>query len=493
VFPPTNKFQKDNHKRLVTEGFPMIVGEKKFDLNIEEILEDWEVYHAVREIIANALDEEVLTKTRPIEIKELKRNKWSIRDFGRGLKYEHLTQKEDKEKLENPNVIGKFGVGLKDALATFERHGVGVFIKSKFCDITLVRSEKHAFEDIVTLHANIVPPSDPDFVGTEVVLDRCSVDDIVKAKDLFLRFSGEGIIEDTEYGEVLEKKGDTSRIYVNGVKVAEENNFLFSYNITSLNKQIRTALNRERTNVGRTAYANRVKSILLACGEERIAQRLVDDLRGFDEGTIHDEVKWADVSAHAVKILNSLTKAVFLTPGELISAANMVDRAKKNGYEIVTIPENVKNKISGTQDFSGEMVRDLNQFGVEWHDSFEFNFIEQDSLTENERAVFKATDHIFRLIGGIPEAVREIKISTTMRLDPYSFREASGFWDSTEGRIVIKRDQLRSLINYAGTLLHEAAHAESGCSDMSTEFEDQLTSYLGLVIDALISRNCGSR
>jgi hypothetical protein len=25
---------------------------KKFDLNIEKILEDWEVYHAIREIIA---------------------------------------------------------------------------------------------------------------------------------------------------------------------------------------------------------------------------------------------------------------------------------------------------------------------------------------------------------------------------------------------------------------------------------------------------------
>ena len=29
---------------------------KEFDLNIEKILENWEVYHAVREIIANALD-----------------------------------------------------------------------------------------------------------------------------------------------------------------------------------------------------------------------------------------------------------------------------------------------------------------------------------------------------------------------------------------------------------------------------------------------------
>ena len=41
---------------------------KKFDLNIEKILEDWEMHHAIREIIANALDEQLLTKTKDVEI-----------------------------------------------------------------------------------------------------------------------------------------------------------------------------------------------------------------------------------------------------------------------------------------------------------------------------------------------------------------------------------------------------------------------------------------
>ena len=36
---------------------------RKFDLNIEKILDNWEIYHAIREIIANALDEMILTQT----------------------------------------------------------------------------------------------------------------------------------------------------------------------------------------------------------------------------------------------------------------------------------------------------------------------------------------------------------------------------------------------------------------------------------------------
>ena len=103
---------------------------KKFDLNIEKILEDWEIYHGIREVIANAIDEQVLTKTRNIEIFKDRESKWHIKDYGRGLKYEHLTQKENDEKLKNFYVIGKFGIGLKDALATFDRKGVKISLKS---------------------------------------------------------------------------------------------------------------------------------------------------------------------------------------------------------------------------------------------------------------------------------------------------------------------------------------------------------------------------
>ena len=52
---------------------------KQFDLNIEKILENWETYHAIREIIANALDEQLLTDTKDVEITK-ESNTWRIRD-----------------------------------------------------------------------------------------------------------------------------------------------------------------------------------------------------------------------------------------------------------------------------------------------------------------------------------------------------------------------------------------------------------------------------
>lgn len=455
---------------------------KKFDLNIEKILEDWEVYHAIREVIANAIDEEVLTNTKKIKIIKDKKRRWHIRDFGRGLRYEHLTQKEDEEKLKNPNVIGKFGIGLKDALATFNRKGIKVFIKSRHRDITIGKSEKHDFKDVITLHAYICPPSAPNFIGTEFILDGCTNKDIEKAKDLFLRFSGDKILEWTQYGEVLEKKKATARIYVSGVKVAEEENFIFSYNITSLTKTIRKALNRERTNVGRSAYSERVKSILLSCKSKIIAKSLVNDLKGYQDGSLHDELKWTDVSVHACKLLNSLEKVVFFTPEELMYAADMVDKAISDGCEIIPIPENIKEKIRGLRDISGNIIRDMDQFKREWNESFEFKFISEKDMTPKERKVFRMTNAILGFVGGKPREVKEIKISETMRLELHSFTEAVGLWEETRRRVIIKRDQLRSLKDYAGTLLHEIAHVKSGSLDISSKFEQHLTSLIGMII-----------
>ena len=454
---------------------------KKFDLNIEKILEDWEVHHAIREVIANAIDEQLLTKTRDIDIFKDSKGKWHIRDYGRGLKYEHLTQKEDDEKLRSPHVIGKFGIGLKDALATFDRKGVKVLIKSKHGDITLSRSQKHSFEDIITLHACISSPLDSKIVGTEFVFDDVNGEDIEKAKDLFLRFSGERVIETTDYGEVLQKKGRVARIYVNGVKVSEEENFLFSYNVTSLTRAIRKALNRERSNVGRSAYSGRVKSILLSCKDKEVAECLVNDLKDYYTGEMHDELKWIDVQEHAVKILNATERVVFFTTEELMYATNMVDEAKKSGYKIVTIPENLKQRIQGSRDISGTLIRDLGQFYSEYHESFEFKFIDPSDLTSREREIFGKTDETLNLIGGKPRKIKEIKISETMRKELVSFIERNGVWEESTGRIIIKRSELKSIEDYAGTLLHEVAHAISGTTDVSREFEDELTRLLGII------------
>jgi len=460
---------------------------KKFDLNIEKILENWETSHAIRELIANALDEQLLTKTNEVEIFK-NGNSWLIRDFGRGVQYTHLTQNENQEKLKNTSVIGKFGIGLKDALATFDRKKIRVVAKCKHSQITIAKSEKEGFKDIITLHAIIEDPIDPKFIGTEFELVGATDKDIEDAKNLFLKFSGERIIETTKQGQVVEKKGKHGNIYINGVKVAEEENFLFSYNITVMNASIKKALNRERTNVGRSAYTDSVKKILLASASKDVAEILAKDLTNINRGTAHDELTWIDVQEHSVKILNQQGKYLFVNSLEAMQHPDMIDQAKNSGHEIITIPENLKYKIQGSTDLSGNPIVDIGQFVSNYNDSFDFTIIDPDKLNEKEKAIYKLTPKIIELFGGQPKKVKSISISSTMRKDFFSEVETLGCWDEGTSSIVLSRKTLKTIADYSGTLIHELIHAKTGQDDVTRAFESSLTETIGQLCGHILDK-----
>src|SRR3954466_2592299 len=362
---------------------------RQFDLNIERVPQTWTLAPAIRELIANALDEAALTGTAEPEIAKDADGRWHIRDHGRGLRYEHLTQNENREKLANPEkVVGKFGVGLKDPLATFDRRGVGVRIRSRFGDVTTRKQSKHGFGDITTLHAIIADPSEAEMVGTDIELAGVADEDVEAAKGLFRHYAGDEVLEETEYGVVLKRPKWAARIYVNGLRVAEERNYLFSYDITSPTKALRAALNRERTNVGRSAYTDRMKAIVLAATSEAVASALAEDLSKFETGRWHDEVQLVDVGVHACQVLNASGLVIFLTPQELNAARDFVDRAKDDDYRVVVVPQNIRRKLKDAVDITGAPIVDLDTYKSRWNESFVFAFVSAADLTPDERAVF---------------------------------------------------------------------------------------------------------
>lgn len=448
-----------------------------FDLNIDTILEAWTVADALREVVANALDEQALSDTPDVEIVEVAENRWRIRDCGRGLRVEHFTQNESEEKLTAEGIIGRFGVGLKDALATLDRHDVRVTIRSNHGTFRPMRAEKHGFEDLETLHVDVAAPPEG-FTGTEFVLEGLQKADVEQAKSYFLRFSGERVLEETRYGQVLERGEGPARIYVNGVRVAEEEDMLFSYNVTSLTAAMKKALNRERTHVGRSAYSGRLKDMLLACESYEVATRLVDDLQRYAAGDTHDELGWIDVQAHACALLNSVEPVVFSTAAELDATPDSTDRAKRDGYRLVVVPEALSRKINGQRDASGQPIRTVARYEEEFNDSFSYTFVHESELSPAERNVWSLRERVLRAVGGAAK-LREVAISETMRLDE-GF-EAMGVWEPKTGRIVIRRDQLENPESFTGTLLHELAHARSGASDLTRAFEGELTVLLGML------------
>jgi hypothetical protein len=460
------------------------MAEKLFDLNIEEVLENWEVEHALREVIANALDEQVLTNSSEIKIFK-KRGCWHIGDFGRGLQIEHFTLNENPEKLNAlSGVIGKFGVGLKDALATFHRRNVDVYIRSSYGTYRLRKVEKYNFGDIVTLHVEY-DDSPTGVRGTEFVFRGVTDTDIAKAKSLFLKFAGEEVMETNAYGQILRRKGNVGRVYILGVFASEEPNFLFSYNITSLTKSMKKRLNRERLNVGRTTYAERIKSILKNSKSKAVHRLLVEQVRERATGEQRDEMRWIEISQMALNLMHQKAKVVYFTEKEIQWRPNILDNVRSDGYEPIIVTEQQKAKLNLQMASGGPQVRTVEKYVEEYNASFQYRFVSPRKLTRNERRVYDRTLQIAALVGISRRRVPEIRISETMRV---TSDDTGGVWDSSIPAIVIKRTRLSSLVIYAATLLHELGHATSGTVDATHEFEQVLTNYLGQTATAAIKR-----
>jgi hypothetical protein len=449
-----------------------------FDLNIEEVLENWEVSHAIREVISNALDEQTLTDTKDIEITKAG-DRWTIRDFGRGLQIEHFTLNENKEKLAAPTgVIGKFGVGLKDALATFHRRGVDVVIRSRYGTFRLAESNKHAFSGITTLHVAFDGTA-LDLEGTEFSLGGVSDEQMEEAKSLFLRFNDETVIDATRFGEILRRSSAGGRVYISGVFASEEDNFLFSYNVTHLTDAMKKRLNRERLNVGRTTYAERIKQILKDSSEDEVTEELIDQILSRNRKQLSDEMQWIEISQLALTRLHERDKVIFVTEDELHTHPDVIDHARRDKLKVVVVTRPEKKKLVEQAEAGGTRVRLLEDYVAEFNESFEYAFVDPVDLSPEERAKFDRTEEILSLVGEGAEHEEEpadVRISETLRL---TRDDTDGVWDPELGAIVIKRERLGSLHGYAATLLHEVAHATTGTHDATREFENVLTEYLG--------------
>jgi len=256
-----------------------------------------------------------------------------------------------------------------------------------------------------------------------------------------------------------------------------------------LNASIKKAINRERTNVGRTAYANTVKSILLECQSEEIGNSLSADLSSFSYGNSHDELKWLDIQEHAAKILNKYKRVVFVTAEEIERGSDLVNEARLGGAEIIVIPNNLRDKIALQNEYEDDenKVRIFTEFVQERSENFEFKIVDESNLSNSEKQVFLKKDKIFQMIGGIPFNIKSVVVSDTMQKDNMTFSQAAALWEQSNQRIIIWRPILRNEQEYLGVLLHEISHATSGAIDATRYFESELTRLLGFFSKKAIS------
>lgn len=163
-------------------------------------------------------------------------------------------------------VIGKFGVGLKDALATLERNDIKVSIISKHGDISLGRSSKQGFSDVVTLHAlrdehQTQSSSEPNSSWNELRVSKSRARKI----SFFVSRVKSCLSNQLRSGSKAAQIA-CSHLHQRRKGCGRTGVSLFlQHNVA--HKTDGESLNRELTHVGRAAYTQRVKDILLECRE----------------------------------------------------------------------------------------------------------------------------------------------------------------------------------------------------------------------------------
>ncbi|WP_055669715.1 ATP-binding protein [Desnuesiella massiliensis] len=303
----------------------MVKGEalEYFDLNIgQNYLSDWSASLALREIVANGIDEK---GEGNFDFNWLENGTIIIKDYAEGLKPEQLIF-QGYDKRNRNDKIGKFGFGLKDAIGVLWSENIIVEIRSTGYKFTFEMKEKSKGCKFKTLHACIRKFEADNFKGTEFTIYNCPFTDYEEARMNFIRYENPTILSRTTKGQILEK--DTSsvtNIYLNGMKIAEDNKLRFSYNITNPSSKIKNGLNRERKYVSRIVYQSDLVNMLNKNEEEIVSDILVEQLKNSYEGNNMSEITWKDVIIKTCNYILKNNKTIFVSSEDREKTMNLIN------------------------------------------------------------------------------------------------------------------------------------------------------------------------
>lgn len=457
---------------------------REFDLNMYKTVSHWPISYAIRELIANAIDEKLIAGfEEEIGINLLGDGNWTIKDYGRGLAKEHLVINENKEKNDNGRCIGKFGYGLKDALTSlFNAKREPMIISSNFS----AYFAKHVKPD-TDIPVIVAMTSGPQIrVGT-VFRFKASKEEIEEAKSNFIQFAKPRIIDTCDFGQVVEKlPGQLSQIYANGMRIAEDSDYLYSFNITNLTMEIRSKLNRERNNLGKSSYSKRTQDILAKCFlNKEIRETLI---RASEEGRSKTEAGIGKIKKLIVELKSKSGDAVYVSVKEAKDSNFMreINRQDKK-IQLVTVEEKEdldKLKEEGVQVLDGEFIK--NQISAKQMD----NLIDESVLTQTERDTISSLESLWSKLGRIfvrPSIVAKNSEWESMTDGNTIYISRSVLTRESETFGLYSREYIRHMTLVDNSLMDAKGRELS--ESRSRDFESSLTKEIGVLLKTILWDN----
>jgi hypothetical protein len=242
---------------------------------------------------------------------------------------------------------------------------------------------------------------------------------------------------------------------------------------------MRTALNRERTNVGRMAYSDRIQDILVNSTNISVMKQLADCVS--NKKSTYDEIDWHNAYIHAVKILNTSNDVVFMTQDDITNNNDVVNEIKKSHKKIIIVDKKMFDKLKTTYDIHGHEIITINTFEQKLSKE-RTNIIEITDLDDDERQVYEQTSKIIELAKKF-----KYKHAFDIKIVNFIDKNCKGVCDYSKQCIYMSRKTLSSFDSYAGTLLHEIIHESTFTKDLERNFENHLTKMIGHLCGLIIA------
>lgn len=188
---------------------------------------DWKLAHAVREVIANALDAETEHGAKFVVKYDTAKERLTVRNENIKVDAKALYFGESSKRGDE-RFVGQYGEGLKLAMLVFARMGLDVLIKNGDDESWKPLIEKDGL-GVETLCVDITKAKRAEN-NFEIVIPDINEEFWETMQGWFLRLRAPVEVHKTRAGELIDDPDFTGKIYVRGVYVTTREKYDFGYN-----------------------------------------------------------------------------------------------------------------------------------------------------------------------------------------------------------------------------------------------------------------------
>lgn len=315
---------------------------------------DWTFNDAIRELIQNGTDQEVLDKENQFSIAyDWERHVLQLKNSKSALKINTLLLGRSS-KANNEDTVGQFGEGYKISALVLNRIGKTFTVlnneKNEVWKSKFKNSEKW-LEKILAFYISKRETAD---TGLCIEVGNVSSDEYYGLSDVWMKFDEDDYmgmnVVDTSYGEILIDEDYAGKVYVNGLFVNCNADLKYGYNFKP--KYIKLERDRKACD---SFDAREITCRMIAEGmvrggipiEEvnRMVSENADDVYNFEYNTYENDVQ--KVQEVLLKAFDEQNTQPYSIP---VSSQEEIKKVKSYGGNPVIVPNKVAKLLKKETD-----------------------------------------------------------------------------------------------------------------------------------------------